>query len=95
MYNLIMKFLDGSPSFAHGYEMGMLHIRMQTGEVIDKTAVHCANREQIEILARSLICSAHNYELFWEYYDENWVWFAALPRHEPARKFKVVEGGLS
>ena len=72
-YALVMKFHDGSESFTNGYEMGMLHMRMQAGETIERQSVHRANKEQIEMLARSSIASRHNYDLSWENWDDDWT----------------------
>ena len=98
-YNLVMKFLDASESFCHGYEMGMLHMRMQAGEVIETQTVHAANREQIEMLARSPIASDHGYALEWEDTGvEGWLYLTARPAEEkpdPRQRFKVIPGGLA
>lgn len=97
-YSLVMKFLDASESFCHGYEMGMLHMRMQSGEAIEKQTVHAANREQIEMLARSSIASAHGYALEWEDSGvEGWLYLTARPagKPDPRERFTVIPGGLA
>lgn len=98
-YSLVMKFLDGSESFCHGYEMGMLHMRIQAGEAIDRQTVHSTNREQIEMLARSSIASEHGYLLEWEDSGvEGWVYLTARPsdkKPDPHQRFKVIPGGLA
>jgi hypothetical protein len=97
-YGLIMKFLDSSPSFTHGYEMGMLHMRMQAGEEIQNLSVHRANKEQIEMLARSSIASDHGYVLTWTEWDEDWLILTATPpatKADPRNRLQVIEGGLA
>ncbi|MBP3955352.1 hypothetical protein J8F10_08675 [Gemmata sp. G18] len=98
-YSLVMKFLDASESFCNGYEMGMLHMQMQAGEIIEGRTVHTANREQIEMLARSSIANRHGYALEWKDSGvEGWVYLTALPAiepHGPRLRFKVFPGGLS
>ena len=98
-FSLVMKFLDGSESFCHGYEMGMLHMRMQAGEEIEQQTVHSANREQIEMLARSSIACEHGYVLEWEDTGvEGWVYLTARPagsKPDPRERFKVIPGGLA
>src|SRR4051812_46482802 len=98
-YGLVMKFLDGSESFCHGYEMGMLHMRMQAGETIESQTVHTANREQIEMLARSGIASDHGYSLEWEDTGvDGWLYLTARPtgaKPDPRERFKVIPGGLT
>jgi hypothetical protein len=97
-YGLVMKFLDGSESFAHGYEMGMLHMRMAAGELIERQSVHRANKEQIEMLARSGIASQHNYDLQWEPWDDDWMILTAMPLGEDGgkkRELRVIQGGLA
>lgn len=98
-YEMVMKFLDGSESFCHGYEMGMLHMRMQAGEEIESHVVHAANKEQIEMLARSSIAARHNYALQWdESVDDGWIYLTATPAtepYDPREKFTVIPGGLA
>lgn len=98
-YSMVMKFLDASESFCNGYEMGMLHMRMQAGEVIESLTVHTENREQIEMLARSSIASEHGYSLEWEDSGvEGWVYLTARPagaKPDPRQRFKVIPGGLA
>lgn len=98
-YGLVMKFFDASESFCNGYEMGMLHMRVQAGEELEKITVHAANREQIEMLARSPIASEHGYVLEWEDSGvEGWVYLTARPtgkRPDPRNRFRVLEGGLA
>lgn len=98
-YSLVMKFLDASESFCNGYEMGMLHMRMQAGETIELQTVHAANREQIEMLARSAIASDHGYALEWEDTGvEGWLYLTAHPagkKPDPRDRFKVIPGGLA
>lgn len=98
-YSLVMKFLDASESFCHGYEIGMLHMRMQAGEEIESLTVHAANREQIEMLARSPIACDHGYTLEWEDTGvEGWIYLTAKPtgaKPDPRERFKVIPGGLA
>lgn len=98
-YSLVMKFLDASESFCNGYEMGMLHMRMQAGEEIERQTVHTANREQIEMLARSAIADKHGYTLEWEDSGvEGWLYLTARPAREkpnPRERFQVIPGGLA
>lgn len=98
-YSLVMKFLDASESFCHGYEMGMLHMRMQAGETIETQTVHAANREQIEMLARSSIANSHGYEIEWEDSGvDGWLYLTASPaekKPDPHQRFRVIEGGLA
>ena len=98
-FGLVMKFLDASESFCHGYEMGMLHMQMQAGEAIEGRTVHAANREQIEMLARSPIASEHAYEIEWEDSGvEGWLYLTARPaekKPDPRQRFRVIPGGLA
>jgi hypothetical protein len=98
-YSLVMKFLDPSESFCHGYEMGMLHMRMQSGEEFEHQTVHAANREQIEMLARSSIADKHGYTLIWEDTGvEGWLYLTAKPvgtKPDPRQRFQVIPGGLA
>lgn len=50
-YGIIIKFTDGSDSFCHGYECGMIHWRMHNKESIEAITVHTANVEQIKLMA--------------------------------------------
>lgn len=93
-YSLVMKFLDGSDSFCHGYECGLLDVHMSHGDLIETQAVHHVNKEQIQMIA-----NRYNYAIEWQDTDfEEWVFLTARPCGgvEDRRKgFMAIEGGLA
>lgn len=51
-HGLVFPFLDGSPAFAHGVEIGLLHARMRDGgEGRIETYCLIDNQEQITLMA--------------------------------------------
>lgn len=51
-YVLLMRFLDGSESFAHGFEAGLIWGIMDNGKPIKDYMVHTANLPQIKMMAK-------------------------------------------
>jgi hypothetical protein len=51
-YGLIVSFEDQSASYVHGYEAGMLHARMNSGQEAEiESVVHTENQETLRRMA--------------------------------------------
>jgi len=50
-YSLILAFPDESPSFAHGFEAGLLYQRLLAGETPIEDVAHAENREVVSRMA--------------------------------------------
>lgn len=93
-YGLVMKFLDGSESFCHGYECGLVDGEMRASKLLEMRTVHTANKQQIEMIA-----NVNNYSVEWqESSSPEWIYLTANPNggaKEKRKGFTVVDGGLA
>ena len=69
-HELVFQFLDSSPAFAHGVEIGILHERMKNEDEINDT-FHTANQEQITLMANRLGWKVLNMEQ-WKQHPDQW-----------------------
>jgi hypothetical protein len=58
-YGLLVSFPDGSPSFVHGYEAGLVGSDMKRAEPEIKRTVHIENKE---VLTRMAISYGYSFE---------------------------------
>lgn len=73
--SLIMAFIDESPSFAHGFEIGQIWEKLKDGESFRGYACHSANREQIIKMCELFEC---NYTIE-ETSMEEWIYLTVAP----------------
>jgi hypothetical protein len=76
-YSLVMPFIDQSPSFALGFECGLLYQQMAEGKTIKDEIIHTENREQVEE-----ICRRFRYEYEIGVSVSGWNSFNAKPTGE-------------
>ena len=88
-FRCLVPFPDGSTSFVHGFEAGMLWQRMCAGEaeIANPIAYHTANLEVFGKMAM-----AQGYDMESEAPDEEWV---ILTFRKRPKRFGVIKGGLS
>lgn len=90
-YSIIMPFLDGSKSFCHGYECGMLWVRMAHKLPLeDGVPIHDENIEQIKLMA-----AHHGYTAeFTPSEVPGWT-YLSIYEHGPTNPaLRVIPGGL-
>lgn len=51
-YKVLMPFLDGSESFAHGFEAGLVWSIMDAGRPLKDYLVHTINLPQLKMMAK-------------------------------------------
>ena len=66
-YELMVPFIDESPSFVHGYECGVIAQNMRTGKAFDDFTMHRINKHQVAMLAKS-----YHYEVAFKDLDDTW-----------------------
>lgn len=88
-FHCLVPFPDGSPSFVHGFEAGMIWQRMSAGESFiggrDEIALHTANAEVFQRMA-----AAADYDIELSIVDENWMTATFSKR---PKRFVVINGG--
>lgn len=66
-FTLLMRFVDESPSFVHGYECGRMWEWFDRHMEFDNYLFHTANTEQIRMM-----CIRFHYTCRIDYIDETW-----------------------
>lgn len=76
-FKCIVPFSDGSASFVHGFEAGILWTRMQAGgrEIANEVAYHVANAEVFQRMA-----AACGYDMRTKPYDDIYMTVAFTKR---------------
>lgn len=62
-----MPFVDESPSFVHGFEIGQMWERMKHSEKIKDQLFHTVNTNQVEMM-----CKRFHYTCTIEKIDDTW-----------------------
>lgn len=91
-FRCLVPFPDGSDSFVHGFEAGMIWQRMVAGEAniggMDEVATHSANRRVFERMA-----AAQGYDITVEADDGEWMIATFTKRRTRFRLVESAGGG--
>ena len=92
----LVSFPDGSSSFVHGFEAGMIWQQMQAGETPIGSHGLPYHTENVEVIKR--MADAAGYQIIdISRVDACWTTMILdkLPQSKPPPRFTVIEGGLS